>query len=154
MYKSYNMKRSHLKIGAVETETTIDSSTGEVLDVSVKEHTYMTSDKETFFIGYSSLIGAMMEMSAGEVRIFGYCLRFAKGVHFDISKKIRLDISLHTGLNERTVLNTIPSMIDKGLLYKHSSGLFQVNPRYAFQGSTSERNNQLKAIITLGCKDC
>lgn len=95
-----------------------------------------------------------MEMSQAEIRIFGYCLRFAKGVHFDISKKIRLDISNLTGLNERTVLNTLPSLLERGLLYKHSNGLYQLNPRFAFEGSTTERNHQLKILIELGCKEC
>lgn len=103
---------------------------------------------------YSGIIGAFMEMSQSEIRIFGYCLRYAKGVHFDISKNIRLDISRYTGINERTVLNTIPSLLEKKLLYKHESGLYQINPRYAFEGSTVDRNNELKVLISLGCKDC
>lgn len=65
-----------------------------------------------------------------------------------------IDIGECTGLNERTVLNTLPSLLDKGLLYKYSSGLYQLNPRYAFEGSTVDLNNALKAIIELGCKDC
>ena len=148
------MKHSILKTGTTEVITTIDGNTGEVLDVDIKKHTFIANNKETFFIGYSALIGAFMEMSQAEIRIFGYTLRFAKGVHFDISKKIRLDIAAFTGLNERTILNTIPSLLKKKLLYKHQSGLYQVNPRYAFQGSSNERNDQLKAIIELGCRDC
>ena len=148
------MKKSILKTGVTEVNNIIDKETGEIIEINVKKHTYIADNKEIFFIGYSALIGAFMEMSQAEIRIFGYCLRFAKGVHFDISKKIRLDISSFTGLNERTVLNTIPLMLEKGLLYKHATGLYQLNPRYAFEGSTSERNNQLKILIELGCRDC
>lgn len=148
------MKKSFLKKGVSEIETFIDSETGEVLKSTVKEHSYIANSRETFFIGYSALVGAFMEMSQSEIRIFGYCLRYAKGVHFDISKNIRLDISRYTGINERTVLNTIPSLLEKKLLYKHESGLYQINPRYAFEGSTVDRNNELKVLISLGCKDC
>jgi hypothetical protein len=148
------MRKSILKTGTTEVNTIIDKETGEIIETSIKRHTYIADNKEIFFIGYSSLIGAFMEMSQAEIRIFGYCLRFAKGVHFDISKKIRLDISAFTGLNERTVLNTLPVLLEKGILYKHSSGLYQLNPRYAFEGSTAERSNQLKILIELGCKDC
>ena len=148
------MRKSILKTGTTEVETVVDKETGEVLDVNIKQHTFIANSKETFFIGYSALIGAFMEMSQAEIRIFGYCLRYAKSVHFDISKKIRIDIAKYTGLNERTILNTLPSLIEKKLIYRHCSGLYQLNPRYAFQGSTSERNGELKALIELGCSDC
>ena len=148
------MKKGILKTGMVEIIHATDFSTGEVMDTNIKRHTYMANDKETFFLGYSCLIGAFMEMSQAEIRIFGYCLRFAKGVKFDISKKVRLDISAITGLNERTVMNTLPDLIDKTLLYKHADGLIQLNPRYAFEGSTIERKGALKTIIEVGCKDC
>lgn len=132
----------------------VDKDTGEILDTIVKEHKYMTKEKKGFFLCYSALIGVFMEMSQAEIRIFGYCLRYAEGIHFDISKKIRLDISKETGLNERTVLNTLPALLEKKLLYKHESGLYQVNPRYVFEGSSADRNRELKVIIELGCKDC
>lgn len=148
------MKHSYLKTRVTQVETVVDSSTGEVLDVNIKKHSFIANSKETFFIGYSALIGAFMEMNQAEVRIFGYCLRYAKGIQFDITKKIRLDISKHTGLNERTIHNNIPLLLEKGLLFKHESGLYQINPRYAYQGSTSERNDALKAIIELGCEEC
>jgi hypothetical protein len=148
------MKYSILKTGVVEVVNTMDSESGELLDSEIRKHTYLANTKETFFLGYSSLIGAFMEMSQAEIRIFGYCMRYAKGVKFDISKKIRLDIHLSTGLNERTVLNTLPNLLEKKLLYKHSDGLYQLNPRYAFEGSSLDRNNHLKILIELGCIDC
>ena len=89
----------------------------------------MENTSTPLLIGNSELISAFINMKQAEIRIFGYCLRFAKGVHFDISKKIRLDISSITGLNERTVLNTLPSLLEKGLLYKHPTGLYQINPK-------------------------
>ncbi len=147
------MRKSIIKTGATEVETVVDFATAEVKDVKVKHHKYVAS-KESFLMIYSSMLGIFMEMSQAEIRIFGYCLRYANGIHFDISKKIRLDISKITGLNERTVLNTIPSLIDKHLIYRHDTGLFQINPRYAFQGSSKERDEQLTLIVEVGCIDC
>lgn len=146
--------KAHLKTNIKEISTIIDSETGEILDTQVKEHKYLASSKEEFFMGYSALIGAFMQMNQAEIRIFGYCLRFAKGVKFDISKKMRLSMASEIDINERTIYNTLSILLDKKLLFIHPDGLYQINPRYAYQGSTTERNVALKAIIELGCKEC
>lgn len=146
--------KPHLRTGIREVNTVIDSQTGEVLDTEIKEHKYLANSKEEFFMGYSALIGVFMKMNQAEIRIFGYCLRFARGVRFDISKKVRLSMSKDIDINERTIHNTLPFLIEKGLLFMHEDGLYQINPRYAYQGSTSERNAALKTVIELGCKDC
>jgi hypothetical protein len=148
------MKKSYLRTNIQEITNHVDSDTGEILGTDVKQYSYMANTKEEFFMGYSALIGVFMEMSQAEVRIFGYLLRFVKGVKFDISKKVRIDMAQTININERTILNTIPSLVEKKVIYIHDSGLYQVNPRYAFQGSTVDRNVALKAIIELGCKDC
>jgi hypothetical protein len=148
------MKHSILKTGITEVINTVDADTGELMDTEIRKHTYMANTKEEFFIGYSALIGAFMEMTQAEIRVFGYLLRYAKGVKFDISKKMRVEMGDVIKLNERTILNTLPALEDKQIIYKYDSGLYQLNPRYAFQGSTVDRNNALKTIIELGCKDC
>lgn len=148
------MKHTILKTGIIEKTNVVDSDTGELLDTFTKHHKFIANSKEEFFIGYSALIGVFMKMTQAEIRVFGYCLRYAKGVKFDISKKLRLSMSEELELNERTILNTLPTLTLKGILYKHSDGLFQLNPRYAYQGSTTERNQALKIILELGCKDC
>lgn len=146
--------KAHLKTGIREISTTIDTETGEIVDVQVQEHKYLANNKEEFFMGYSALIGVFMQMNQAEIRIFGYCLRFAKGVKFDISKKMRLSMSAEIDINERTIHNTLPTLLEKKLLFVHEDGLYQINPRYAYQGSTSERNHALKAVLELHCREC
>jgi hypothetical protein len=133
----------------------VDKDTGEVIDVNQKKHTYLANTNEEFFFGYSSLVGIFMNMSQAEIRIFGYLLRYDKGVQFDISKKIRLHMASTIDINERTILNTIPSLLEKNLIYQfEDTGLYQLNPRHAFNGGHKQRNNALKVIIELGCKNC
>lgn len=141
--------KPHLKTNLKEVQTLVDFETGEIIEVNTKNHKFLASSKEEFFITYSSIMGVFMQMTQAEVRIFGYCLRFAKGVKFDISKKLRLSMAKEININERTILNTLPSLLDKGVLYLHSDGLYQLNPKYAYQGSTSERNEALKVILEL-----
>jgi hypothetical protein len=142
--------KSYLKTHTVEISKVVDSNTGELIDESIKRHKYLADAKDEFFLGYSALTEAFMEMSMAEIRIFGYLLRYAKGVKFDITKKLRLDISKLANLNERTILNTLPSLLEKKIILKHKSGLYQLNPLYVFIGSTSDRKKELKTIIELG----
>lgn len=146
--------KSHLKTSIKEITNVIDSKTGELLDTEIKEHSYLANTKEEFFMGYSALIGVFMKMNQAEIRIFGYCLRFAKGVKFDISKKMRISMAHEIDINERTIHNTLPILLEKKLLFVHDDGLYQINPRYAYRGSTSERNQALQAVLKLHCKDC
>ena len=52
------------------------------------------------------------------------------------------------------VANGLTELKEAGLVYSQNKGMYQINPRYAFKGSTSNRDAALKAIIELGCKDC
>lgn len=132
---------------------TVDSESGELLSEHVKRHSYLANTKEEFFICYASIIGIFMNITQAEARVFGYCLRY-RNAKFDISKNVRLSMSNEIDLNERTILNTLPSLIDKKLLYQTEDRLYGVNPRYVFYGSTYDRNKSLKSLIELGCKDC
>lgn len=147
------MKKGFLKTKVSEVNTIIDSDTGEILDISTKRHTYLANSKEEFFICYASIVGIFMNITQAEARVFGYCLRY-RNAKFDISKKVRVSMSNEVDLNERTILNTIPTLIEKGLLFKTEDSLYGINPRYVFHGSTKDRDAALKAVIELGCKDC
>jgi len=148
------MKKSYLKTGFTTVETVVDSETGEILSENVQKHTYLANTKEDFLLLYSSVLGIFNRMEQTEIRVFSFLLQYADGTKFAISKPIRLEIAKVTDLNERTVYNTIKSLVDKNLVAKLPTGAYQVNPRYAFKGSTTNRNQELKAIIELGCKSC
>ena len=147
------MKKGFLKTQVTEITTIVDSNSGEVMDMSTKTHSYLANTKEEFFICYASIVGIFMNITQAEARVFGYCLRY-RNAKFDISKKVRLSMSDEVDLNERTILNTIPTLIEKNILYKSPDGLYGINPRYVFYGSTKDRDAALKAVIELGCKDC
>lgn len=148
------MKKSFLKTQLTEVNSIVDMQTGELVEQTIKKHTYIANCKEDFLLLYSSILGIFQRMEQSEIRVFSFLLQYATGTKFSVNKPIRLEISKQTELNERTVYNTIKKLEDKKLIFKHDTGAFQVNPRYAFKGSSLERNNQLKLIIELGCKDC
>jgi predicted transcriptional regulator len=147
-------ERSQLKTKLTEVQTTVDSDSGEILDINIKKHTFLANTKEDFLLLYSSMLSVFNDMEQSEIRVLGFLLQYADGTIFSIGKPLRLEIAKVTTLSERTIYNTVKTLVIKQLIYKHSSGAYQVNPRYAFKGSTHERNNQLKILIELGCKDC
>ena len=142
------MKKSNYKIGSTSTETFVDKETGEVMGSVVKQHGYIANSKEEFLMIYSGLLGVFMKMEQSEIRVYGYLLRYANGVSFSISKSLREQMGKEIDLNERTIYNTLIVLRDKKLLF-FKDGLYQLNPRYAFRGSSADRNNALKAIIEI-----
>lgn len=114
---------------------------------------FNTELKEEKMLLHPSIIGIFTLMEQSEIRVYGYLLRYADGTSFAVSKAVRREISKVTTLNERTIYNTLKTLVKKNLLF-YIEGLYYLNPRYAFKGSSSIRNDKLKAIIELGCKDC
>ena len=147
------MKNSIYKKGYISTESFVDVETGEILSVNSKQHGYIANSKEEFLLIYSSLLSVFIHMEQSEIRVYSYLLRYANSIEFSITKPLREKIAKETNLNERTVYNTIQSLKKKKLIIEDSK-LFIVNPRYAFKGSSLERNNKLKAVIELKCRDC
>ena len=144
------MEKSKLKTSHSTESLVIDKESGEVLGSETNRITYMTKDKETFLLMYSSLIAVFTNMEQSEIRVYGYLLQYGNGLKFDVSKSMRKEIATVTSLNERTIYNTLRVLVEKKLIFKHESGLYQLNPRYAYQGSTTDRAVALKTIITLG----
>lgn len=148
------MKKSFVKNGYLETTVVINKETGEILETEIKQHTYLANAKEDFFLVYSSILGIFNKMEQSEIRVFSFLLQYADGTKFSVDKSIRLEISKVTDLNERTIYNTLIKLSDKKLIFKHDSGAYQINPRYAYKGSTLDRNKELQVLFKLGCKDC
>jgi hypothetical protein len=115
--------------------------------------------KDEFYLTYTFLINALQQdMTIAEVKVFAYLLEnYGSGIFISINKTIKEQICKKTGLNNtNTVSNVIYSLQKKKIpmLVKQGRGTFILNPRYAFQGSSKNRDKELKAIINLGCKNC
>ena len=152
-------QQSQLKTRIKEIHRTV-SEDGELLDETIKSHSYIANSKEEFFLIYSTLIGVFQKISSAEVRVYAFLLQhYPSGGKIVINHIIRNDMVKATGLSEGTINNTLMSLTTSEkttypLLYKLGRGTYQLNPRFAFKGSSKTRNNSLKSIIELGCKHC
>jgi hypothetical protein len=154
--------KTHIKTGKIEATRTeyVDVDTGEVVDsdLNVKKFKYVTG-KDQFFLVYAELLSVMIkQMSLPEVKILAWLLKnYNSGTPIGITRRLREIIAEETGLSHGTVANVLSSLCRKGdpvVLYRDSRGLYYINPRYAFKGSSSERNKAIVTIFELGCKDC
>lgn len=145
--------KEHLKTVREETNTLVDVDTGEVISADVKQHKIIVGTTDEFLFIYSSLIGVMKQFTMPQIRVFACLLRYADGLRFQVGKAWREQTSKEIGIGERTVYTTLKELEELNVIYK-SDGLYQVNPRYAFKGSSLTRKDALKAIIELGCKNC
>jgi predicted transcriptional regulator len=144
------LKTSHTKI--IET---VDRETGELIDQEVVTHKYITTDKESFYLVYSSLIGLLGEISNPAVKVLSYVLlNYKTDTQFELGATSRKMIASKMNLGASSVANALTELKTCNILYSTMKSMYQINPRYAYQGSTSDRKNAMKAIIELGCKNC
>lgn len=150
------MKSSFLKTGSTSIIQTVDSDTGEVLDVTINKSTYIANSKEEFYLMYSSMVLILKSSSDVRMKLFASLLeRYSQGQEFSMSKGLKDLIANETGCKSRSLDTAFTKLLDDNVIFKlPNTRLYKINPRHIFQGSSSNRNNALKAIIELGCKDC
>jgi hypothetical protein len=151
-YINMSRKKSILKTNMVEVENHIDTDTGEVIESNIKRHTYLADSKEQFLLLYVNALPIFIGLSAPAKSIYAYLLRdFNSKSIFEIGGGLRGLMARELHIGSSTILNALRELTENNLLYIHSKGLYQINPRYAFRGSTGERNTALKALIEISC---
>jgi DNA-binding MarR family transcriptional regulator len=149
------MSKSHLKTSITHTTLAIDSETGELMDREVKTVRYLANNKEEFYLIYSSLIGLLQKMTLPEIKVYCYLIeKYQIGSPIALTRTIKEIIAEKQGLSIGTVKNTIPGLWKKRLIYPIGRGTYKLNPRFAFKGSTSERNALLKVALEVECPNC
>lgn len=152
-------KKSILKTSFTEKDNYVSIETGELIKTTLKKHTFIANSKEQFFIGYVSLLGVFRGLNGSEIKVYAYLLeKFNSDSPISINDTVRKLINNATGVKSGTINNCLTKLSDDSegspLLAKLGKGTYQLNPRYAFKGSTTDRNSSLKTLIELGCKNC
>jgi len=149
------MKQSYLKTASTQITEVVDLETGEVVESNVKHHKYIANSKEEFLLLYVNALPIFRGISNPAKSVYAYLLEKynAKAV-FEVGSGMRGLMSKELQFANSTIANALTELVETKLLYSKAKGLYQINPRYAFKGSTADRNEALKAIIELGCKEC
>lgn len=148
-------KKSYLRTSHTDTNTVVTAD-GEVISQEINNIKYLANTQEEFFIIYASAIGIIESgMSQAETSLYAHLLRnYSVGAEIGISKQMRINLGKKLELNERTVLNTLGMLVEKKLIYTVSKGIYKLNPRYAYKGSTFNRNRDLKFVLEVECPHC
>jgi hypothetical protein len=149
------MKNSFVKTSAVHTIDTIDMETGEIVDTITNKSTYLANSKEEFYLMYSSMVLILKGSTDVRMKLFAALLeRNASGMEFAMNKSLKEVIALECGCKPRSFDSAFTSLVKDNIIVRVRPHLYKINPRHVFKGHSAARNNSLKAIIELGCKDC
>lgn len=149
--------KTHLKkLGSHTERRFIVDEGGEVLEEEpiIKTVSYIAG-KDEFYLMYSYFIDVLMHSKDMKLKVYAYLLeKYNAGTEFQLGNPIKKIIAEKLDTSVSAISNTITQLKKDNLLYSPDRGLYMLNPRYAFKGSSKERNKQLKVIIELGCRDC
>lgn len=149
------MKNSFLKTAHRDFITVVDSQTGEIIDQKMNTTNYLANTKEEFYLMYASMVVILKQSSDIKMKLFASLLeRYSSGQEFAMNGSLKELIAKETNCNARSFDNAFTFLVKNNIIVKISSSLYKVNPRHVFQGSTHTRNQELKAIIELGCNNC
>lgn len=151
-------KKSYLKTSSTEvvTRQVVDIESGEILNETseIKKHKYLAG-RETFYLMYSSLINALKSSKDLKIKVYAYLLEnYNFGTEFQLGKPIKKRIAASYDVSESAISNVLTELKKDAFLFSPERGLYRLNSRYAFRGSSKDRNKDLKVLIELGCKDC
>jgi|ERR1051325_11231857 hypothetical protein len=147
------------------TTVYVDPETGEELGSNTKIHKEVYG-KEEFYLVYASLLAVFKKMNGSEINVYAFLLEhYQAGSLIHNNARLKERITKETGVKPRTIDNVFSSLSsveknDQGIITKHpllariGKGDYELNPRYAFQGKSVDRNKALEAIIQVKCKDC
>lgn len=148
-------RKAHLKRGHTTVTEVVDKTTGELISTNVKSHKYLANSKEEFMLLYVSVLPIFIELSHPAKSVYAYILaNYNSGAVFELGGGSRGFIASKLGIGNSTVANALSELKEQNLICVHSRSMYQINPRYAFKGSSTDRSQALKAIIELGCRDC
>ena len=144
-----------LKVSETHSNNFIDEN-GEITR-EVKELTYLTNDKDKFYLQYAKLVAIFAEYNGNlsDIKVFHYILKNSvPGSIYAINKSIREDIKKTTGLSTSAIEKSLSSLIlpikdSHPLILYIGRGTYMVNPEYVFQGSTQDRAKALKISLEL-----
>lgn len=149
------MKLSFLKTAISQTTNNIDSETGEVLNQDIINHTYIANAREEFILVYSSISDIVKHLTGPAIKTYFYLLdKYKPGTLIAINRALKEDIrETISSKAVGTISNCISELTSSNLLIKkkNTQGGYFINPRFAFKGSSVNRNKSLKYIIEEVC---
>ena len=129
----------------------VDPETGEILatEKDVKHHKIFTTNKESFAIMFSSVIGMVDGLDRMSVRLIIWCSQncLINSNLINLGKPYREAIRKEFQVSDQTIKNAIYTLKQRRVLISVGGGTYKVHPRYFWRGDMGNRNKALKYIL-------
>lgn len=130
----------------------MDKETGEIIEektINMEKQT-IVKDSEEFMIWYENSIEVISNMKASEFKLIFYVMfYFSRDLEFYLNNSVYKEIENKTGLKKRTVLEAIPSLMEKDIVRRINRGFYMVNPNYFYKGSSKKRINMYSKYLKI-----
>ena len=147
--------KPYLKTVFSEVTNTVDTETGELLDVVTREKKILTNSHSEFIQVFTSVESKLRGLPLSVEKLFNYCIfrcdteNVIKITSYD--KEVLLK---EWGLAPSTIANGLPILVKEKLLIKISRGAYRVNPNYVWKSYSSERKKMIEYVLRVECEDC
>jgi len=135
-----------------------DQETGELIDVAIekKEHTIVVDDEPAFAMVYTKIIGLIDGLDNTSIKVLMWgilnCNYNTNIVSF--TKPMCDMIGEEYNLKYGSIKNAISKLSTRKVLLPMGSGMYRINPRYAWKGGSSERKKTMQYVLTIECPGC
>lgn len=129
----------------------VDSHTGELIDVDiqVKKESVVFNSKESFFMGYSAIIGVLNKLNGASVKVLQWsCIKADYNTNrISLQRVVCEEIAESLGLSYSAVKNAIVSLVKSGVFVREGVALYRINPKYYWRGDSASRSEAMKFIL-------
>lgn len=135
-----------------------DQETGELIDVAIeqKEHIIIVDDEPAFAMVYTKIIGLIDGLDNTSIKVLMWgilnCNYNTNIVSF--TKPMCDMIGEEYNLKYGSIKNAISKLSTAKVLLPMGSGMYRINPRYAWKGGSSERKKTMQYVLTIECPTC
>lgn len=135
-----------------------DSATGELIevDVEVKEHKIIIDNEPEFSMVFAKIIGLIDGLDNTSIKVLMWgivnCNYNTNIVSF--TRPMCDMISKEYNLKYGSIKNAVSKLAQQKVLLSMGSGMYRINPRYAWKGGSSERKKTMQYVLTVECPGC
>lgn len=154
------------EVSKIESQTVVDSNTGEVLDTTTKSthkiEEYKKCKPDEFVMVYlQDLSGFLKLENATQIKLLSFIWKEVgynnpetnEGNVIAILKDDKERWANILDVSVRTIDNALAALTKKKLLLSEARGKYSLNPKYYFKGSTKDRAKVLEMKITYQIED-
>lgn len=147
------MEKRYLK--RIQTHTVdVVNQEGEVIDTQTSTIKYLAGTKEDFFLAYASWIIYLKKSADLKVGLFAALIeRYADGKEFVMGRAMKDIIAEECECSSRSLDLAFTQLLKEELIISTYPRRYKVNPRYAFKGSSKNRDAAYKVVLELHYKD-